>query len=128
MDSILLKALAKVTSSRKQIPLFVYETLLNTKLRDHLLKRKIKTFVDKLVGFKEISVETNQGKYYHTIIPDTDVVLGRRFYITPSELKNLDAWEDQYQRKLFRLGSGIRAWVYVLRKDAVKDMGHNLFA
>jgi gamma-glutamylcyclotransferase (GGCT)/AIG2-like uncharacterized protein YtfP len=126
MNKSLLNALYKLTAS-EPIQVFVYETLMNNKLRSRLLKRNSETHVDKLVGYREINVSTSEGENYHTLISDNDVVMGRRFFVSPEELRILDEYEDQYTRKKMPLQSGNTAWVYFLKVKSMKDMGHNLY-
>ena len=105
---------------------FVYATLLNPKLRQKLLKRDPDTYIDKLAGFREISVDSIEGENYHTLIPDENIVLGRRFFVTPKELHILDRYEEQYIRKKVRLKSGNFAWVYFLKIASMKNEGRDL--
>jgi len=114
----------KLDKPRAQV--FVYETLLNNKLLAKVLKRPTDTVTDKLMEYKEISMEGKHGKNYHTIIPDVnDYVLGKRFYVTPEDLKILDKWESDYSRKKVRLVSEQVAWVYILKLNEMADKGHN---
>ena len=128
MNKKLLRVLHKIVASELE-QVFVYETLMNNKLRNRLLKRPTETVVDQLIGYREISTETLEGKDYHTLIPDeVSAVMGRRFYATQEELHKLDRWEDEYYRKKLQLLSGNRAWVYLLKVSSMKDMGHNIYA
>ena len=102
-------AVTAATANVQQV--FVYETLLNNKLLTKVLKRPVDTIADKLMGYREISMESKQGKNYHTIIPDVnDYVLGKRFSATPQDLKLLDKWENEYARKRVRLVSEQVVW------------------
>jgi len=128
MNKKLFQVLHKIVASELE-QVFVYETLMNNKLRSRLLKRPTETVVDQLIGYREISTETIEGKNYHTIIPDdASAVMGRRFYVTQEELRKLDRWEDEYHRKKVQLLSGNRAWIYFLKVSSMKDMGHNIYA
>ena len=109
------------------IQVFVYETLLNQTLLSKILKRQADTQKDKLLGYREISMESKEGDNYHTLIRDKeDFVLGKRFCVSREELKRLDSWEQGYYRKKVKLGSGNISWVYILKTSEMADKGHNI--
>jgi hypothetical protein len=103
---------------------FVYETLIDRLVRDNIFKRDVITKEDSLENYKEVSYDTKEGQNYHTILPDMgSVVSGIILLVTPIELNTLDRWEEQYERKQVVLRSGLKSFVYVLRKDAIKQNG-----
>jgi len=127
MKHKLIKTLRRVCSYTETEQVFVYETLLSDKLRKKLLKRDTKTYVDKIIGYREVSIATNEGPNYHTLLPEqTSSVMGKRFTVTREELRILDNYEDEYIRKRIQLASDNIAWVYLLRVDCMSDKGHNL--
>ena len=121
----LVKTLQKICAFQEQV--FVYETLLNKKIRTKLLKREAEMHVDKIIGLREVNIESDEGPNYHTLMPDeTASVIGKRFTVTPNELIILDRYEDEYMRKKVKLASGNIAWVYFLKVQNMADKGHNL--
>ena len=121
----LLKTLKKICANQTE-QVFVYETLLSNKLRKKLLKRDVETHVDRIVGFREVSIESDEGPN-HTLLPDeVSTVVGKRFSVTMDELRVLDRYEDEYTRKKIQLASGHTAWVYFLRVDEMVNKGRNL--
>lgn len=123
----LIAALQKSMVKKNLEQVFVYETLINPKLRKKLLKKDVETHVDRLIGYREVSMESNEGPDYHTVFPDdTDSVVGKRFSVTLDELRTLDIWEYGYIRKKMQLASGNVAWVYFLKVQNMADKGHNL--
>ena len=126
MNDKLIKSLKKICAS-KEVQVFVYETLLNEKIRKKILKRDVSTYVDRLIGYREVNIESNEGPNHHTLLPDeTSSVTGKRFAVTPKELKALDIWEDEYARKKVQLTSGTIAWVYFLKIQNMSNKGRNL--
>jgi gamma-glutamylcyclotransferase (GGCT)/AIG2-like uncharacterized protein YtfP len=119
----ILEVLQTLAGTSEQV--FVYATLLNPKLRKKLLKREPETFIDKLAGFREITVSTSEGDR-HTLIQDKNMVMGRRFFVTPKELRMLDRYEEEYIRKKLKLKSGNIAWVYFLKVSDMKNEGRDL--
>ena len=127
LRSRVLSALNKVIQERKNF-VFVYETLLDKGLRRKLLKKMLLPHPDHIIGYREISVESNEGTNYHTLVVDkTSSVLGLRFEISDYELHILDQWEDQYSRKKLLLHSGNMAWIYFLKVENMANKGHNLY-
>jgi gamma-glutamylcyclotransferase (GGCT)/AIG2-like uncharacterized protein YtfP len=113
----------------KKIRVFVFETLMNPEIRTAVLKTDIKTVLSAIPNWKEINVESDGGKDYHTIVPSLgDQVKGMILYVDEEQLKKLDYWEDQYDRKKVILsynGEHGVAYVYVLKTDFMKDLGQN---
>jgi gamma-glutamylcyclotransferase (GGCT)/AIG2-like uncharacterized protein YtfP len=110
----------------KKIRVFVFETLMNPEIRAAVLKTDIKTYQEKIWNWKEINVESEGGKDYHTIVPSLgSEVKGLVLLVDEDQLKKLDYWEDQYDRKKVLLSAGNLAYVYVLRTDFMKDVGQN---
>jgi gamma-glutamylcyclotransferase (GGCT)/AIG2-like uncharacterized protein YtfP len=123
----IIAALRKIIPDKGMEKVFVYATLLDKKARKKLLGRDVEYHVDKLIGYREVNIESNEGPNYHTLLPDeTDSVLGKRFLVTLDELRKLDGWEDEYIRKKMQLVSGHVAWVYFLKVQNMADKGHNL--
>lgn len=125
--ALFLSFLNKIIATVENIEwVFVYSTLMNKKLRSKILKKETDEIDDTLSGYKAISVNSDEGKDFHTLIKDPkDEVLGKRFRISDKDLKKLDAWEDEYKRVFIILNSGITAWVYILKKENFKDVGHS---
>lgn len=130
--SYLLKVLGEEVTDRyatfglDYIPVFVYETLMNKKLRGVLLKREVEHHIDALPNFKEIALETNDGSDYHTIVSKGGwETKGQVLHLTRKEVDVLDEWESQYKRVPMYLKSGERTWVYVLKISKMKDFGKN---
>lgn len=106
---------------------FVYETLMNRKLRKALLQREVKFDIDEIEGYKEYAVETIEGDNYHTIISsEDDRVRGHVMHLTRDEMAVVDAWEDIYKRVTIKAKSGRDVFVYVLRISAIRDHGQNV--
>jgi len=122
------KVEAKYRIVAADLLVFVYETLMDSDLWQLVVKKlgdKTGT-PDKILGYREISVETNDGPDYHTLVKDPDEeVQGLVYKIKPEGLAKLDLWESQYERKLFLLQSGRKAYVYVLKSESLKDYGKN---
>lgn len=96
---------------------FVYETLLDKNLRKKLFKRDVKSKKAILPDYTEV----DEGKGYHTIsYSKGSVVKGEILFVTESEMKMLDDWEDRYNRTEETLESGEKAWAYVEKKKYIK--------
>lgn len=112
--------------ANKKIRVFVFETLMNPEIRAAVLKTDIQTYSEQIWNYKEINVESEGGKDYHTIVPSLgDEVKGLVLLVDESQLQKLDYWEDQYDRKKVILSTGAKAYVYVLKTDFMKDVGQN---
>ena len=106
---------------------FVFETLMNRKMRMMLLQRDVQFEVDALEGFREISVDTLLGQDYHTLVSDEgSVTKGQVLHLTPKEMDVLDDWEDQYKRVQVSTVGGKRVWVYLLQPSKIVDRGQNV--
>ena len=107
---------------------FVFETLMNEDLRNKILNREVPFTVDFIPNWKEITTNTEGGDDYHTIVPsEGSRVMGHCLDVTNEEVALFDKWEDQYERKSVILGSGITSYVYVLKKEYMRDYGKNTF-
>lgn len=107
-------------------PVFVFETLMNKKLQELLLGKIVHQEEDSIKNWKEISVETKEGKDYHTIVPSLgDIVKGQALYVSQDDISKLDTWEDQYERKVCILSSGVKGYVYITKVEDMKDFGQN---
>ena len=100
---------------------FAYATLLKRAIRNKVLKADIRTHRDVLNGWgREVDLKTKEGRDYDTLVPDRKKrVMGDWFLVTPKELMLLDKYEDEYRRKLVTLESGIRAFVYILKRSTI---------
>lgn len=106
---------------------FVFETLMNKKMRLMLLQRDVKFDVDSIKGYREISVDTAEGSDYHTLVSEPgSITKGQVLYLTPKELAVLDDWEDQYKRVQVTTEGGKKVWVYLLQFSTVVDRGQNV--
>lgn len=106
----------------KDIPVFVYGTLLDEDTRKKLFGREIFLTSDVLPYVENNAYKTPEGKAFHTVDPvRAGAVSGKVLYLNEKELEKLDRWEDQYRRRVKVLKSGKRAWVYALKeKDKEK--------
>lgn len=96
---------------------FVYKTLMDENVRKKLLKRDVKIKKDKLLDYTKI----DEGNGYYTLsYSKGSVVKGDILFVTKSELKKLDDWEDRYNRVEEDLESGDKAWAYVEKKKYTK--------
>lgn len=112
--------------SDNYVRVVTYETLMSFSLRDKLFKREVGFHQDALRGYKEISVSSEGGDDFHTLIPIQDgEVEVQVLLLTTQELENYDWWEDQYNRVVMTLASGDNAFVYVLSPHYYKDYGKN---
>lgn len=110
----------------KKIRVFVFETLMSPAIRAAVLKSEIEVREGYLPNYKEISIESDEGSDYHTIIPSLgSMVKGLILMVNEEQLAKLDYWEDQYDRVKAVLGNSDMAYVYVLRIDHMKDRGQN---
>lgn len=117
-----------VVVSAESLYVFVYETLMDSKLWDLVMGElgDQQGEPDQIYGYREVSVDTVDGPDYHTIIKDPDgLVHGLVYKIKPEGLDHLNRWESQYEPRLFLLHSGKKAYVYVLKTEAMKDYGQN---
>lgn len=111
----------------EEVLIFVFETLMNQELRSRLLGRDVEWMKDSIPNYKEITTNTEGGDNYNTIIPfPGGEVKGHVLFLTPEEAAILDDWEDQYEKRLVRLGSGLKAWVYILKPEFIRDYGQNV--
>lgn len=113
---------AKISKDRDAF-IFAYETLMNTKIwkkaTDHLEDDE-KGSPDRLLGYREVSLDTKDGPNYHTVIKDPgDHVDGKVYAVNSEALDKLDDWESNYSRRLLTLKSGKKAYVYMLKDSAV---------
>lgn len=105
---------------------FVFETLMNKMMRAALLGRDVEYFVDQIDNYKEISVDTEGGENYDTIIPaPTQFVKGQVLLVNAKELGVLDSWEDQYTKQKFLAKSGEIVVAYVVKPEAIINKGDN---
>lgn len=106
---------------------FVYETLMNEDVRLAVLRDEVDFFEAEVQNMKEISVDTEEGTNYHTLIDCTgEYVMGKVLLVDDSQLSLLDWWEAQYRRMVIKLADGACAFTYVAKKADMKDHGKNL--
>lgn len=95
--------------------LFVYGTLLEEEVQDHVFSRKLEGSTDILEGHK-IANEKVAG-LYPTLRPTgnpKDRIEGKVFVVSPADLSHADQYEGAaYTRVKAKLSSGIQAWVYL---------------
>ena len=92
------------------VPVFVYQTLLDKKIREKVLGRNPNAYPHTLCNYKN----QNLGDGYHTISYSSgDFIKGEIIYITLPELKKLDDWESHYRRSEIRLSDDDPAYVYI---------------
>lgn len=101
---------------KKQL-IFVYGTLMDPKIRENLLRKKVKTTPDSLKGFKLSHISDGEIKY-KILEPTNDshdsVISGEVFEVDENDLKILDEYETNiYKRIQVKLLSGKIAWVYI---------------
>lgn len=107
---------------------FVFETLMNEDLRNKILNREVPFTVDFIPNWKEITTNIEDGDDYHTIVPsEGSRVMGHCLDVTNEEVALFDKWEEAYDRKTVILGSGIKSYVYVLKKESMRDYDKNTF-
>jgi len=94
--------------------LFVYGSLINWRVHQKVVGRKIQGKVDLLKGYRKSTV-TIKGKTYPIIVPDAhSLVEGVVLSVTKKELNIIDQYEGKpYKRRKVTLSSGTKAWVYL---------------
>ena len=109
--------------------LFSYGTLQTEAVQLATFGRRLEGKPDILVGYSLTMIRIQDqdfvamsGAAHHRIIQFTgiasDLVEGTVFTVTKKELEQADAYEPaDYKRVLARLRSGIRAWVYVNKRQ-----------
>ncbi|MGJ3240571.1 MAG: gamma-glutamylcyclotransferase family protein [Anaerolineae bacterium] len=100
----------------KQIPLFVYGTLLDISVQRALLGRTIEGTPDRLADY--VMNYMLLPPYPVAIPAEGHYIIGQVLTIKHDELRRLDQYEGEcYQRIEITLESGQRAWVYVGHPD-----------
>lgn len=114
--------------SDKTERLFSYGTLKQESVQLATFGRLLDGAPDALVGYAQTLVEitdpdvlAKSGERFHPIVAstgdDADRVPGAVFAVTAAELAAADAYEvADYERVEAKLASGLRAWVYVMRR------------
>jgi gamma-glutamylcyclotransferase (GGCT)/AIG2-like uncharacterized protein YtfP len=95
---------------------FVYETLTEGSIRSQVLRRNVDNYEDSLLNYIKVGVNLEKdGTNYHTLkIQPGHETPGLVLMVTAKELRDLDNWEDSYQRVKVELASGSWAWTYLL--------------
>ena len=98
--------------------LFVFGTLRFSKYQKEAFGRAKKGIPDILPGYVR-GQRKWRGELYPVIRKKKNYsVRGLVLHMSKKELKRCDAYEDEmYIRKRVRLKSGLRVWVYALRKE-----------
>ena len=80
-----------VDYEKGRIRCFVFETLMDEKVRTAVLKEGVEEQVDSIPNFKEVNVESEGGPDYHTIVPELgNFVKGKILFVTKEQLDKLD--------------------------------------
>lgn len=105
------------TSPEGTQPVFVYGTLKDATTRKEALGEEVSTEKAKALG------EEKQSGEYSTIEPSTDKnVEGEVMQLSADQIKKLDSWESDYERKEITLEDGTKAWAYS-RKPEINAEG-----
>ena len=104
--------------------LFTYGTLQNEAIQLDLFGRTLKGEVDHIKGFRvqELRFTSDHPEVPRRAYPaaiytanPTDMIRGKVYRLSESELKQADQYETEaYSRIEVLLASGITAWIYVL--------------
>jgi gamma-glutamylcyclotransferase (GGCT)/AIG2-like uncharacterized protein YtfP len=99
---------------------FVYETLVEDVIREQVLGREVESHDDSLINYINVDMDLDtDGTNYHTLkVQPGNETPGAVLLVTTQELRDLDNWEDSYERIKVELASGVYAWTYVLRDDS----------
>jgi len=94
--------------------LFAYGTLRDGDIRKALFGGRPSGEPDMLHGFLKTTTAI-AGVAYPNIVPADDVsVQGEVMEVDEETLRRVDAYEsDAYDRRMMKLASGTRAWVYI---------------
>lgn len=94
--------------------LFIYGTLLDARLRQHVVGRAVPGTPDELPGYG-LSMVCLGHTHYPNIVANPDAqVSGLRIALNAWELASVDAYEtDAYLRVRVTLCSGQQAWAYL---------------
>jgi gamma-glutamylcyclotransferase (GGCT)/AIG2-like uncharacterized protein YtfP len=99
----------------KSEKLFIYGTLREPEIQKKAFGRIAGGVADSLRGYRN-GEALIKGEKYPIILPDKEgIVEGLLIKVSPEELKILDKYEEEYERKEVVLESGERTWVYVLK-------------
>ena len=94
--------------------LFVYGTLMDSKVQKSVFGRITKGIPDILERYRKSEIEIGKKKYPAIVLDKDNFVEGLVISIIPIELKLIDKYEtDAYKREQVVLKSGKTAWVYV---------------
>jgi len=93
--------------------IFVYGSLLDSRQRDFILKRKVSGDSDVLMNYMKMPHPV--FKIYPTIKPkEGKKVLGETFKVSDKDITRLDTYETSYYKKIeVTLSSGKKALAYI---------------
>lgn len=100
----------------KDVLLFVYATLKSRGIQRDILGHDARVVAaPRLTGYDEITRSVD-GEDYPTLIPKpSGAVRGEVFEVSPVELHELDAWEENYERMRVFPHYRTPVYTYVLR-------------
>lgn len=94
--------------------LFVYGTLLDSKVQLKIICRKVVGVGDFLDGYEKIKMKFTDGEYPSIVRNESKTVEGAVLELSKDELYRCDLYEgEEYKRIKVLLRSGSKAWVYV---------------
>lgn len=94
--------------------LFVYGTLIDKKVQEKVIGRKLSGIPNSLPGYKKSTVVIDNITYPILIPHQNGHIKGQVLELTEDELKKVDTYEtDVYRRIGVNLSDGMKAWVYV---------------
>lgn len=96
-------------------PLFVYGTLREQTIQQHVFGRTVEGVPDRLGDYRRTSIRINRTVYPAAVPKTGQTVDGLVLLITEEELRKADRYETKmYDRLLVKLASGTEAFIYVL--------------